>query len=130
MDALNTTDIRSKIGKYTLLGEIGRGATSRVHRGKDLFAGREVAIKIVRPEPGVDETARRRLRRAFLTEASMVGKLNHPHIIELYDADLFDDFVMRKAFARFKFVLMSSYDVGNLCDGGRFQETVSALERY
>ncbi len=92
MDALNTTDIRSKIGKYTLLGEIGRGATSRVHRGKDLFAERDVAIKIVRPEPGVDESARRRLRRAFLTEASMVGKLNHPHIIELYDADLFDDF--------------------------------------
>lgn len=92
MDTRNTTDIRSKVGKYTLLGEIGRGATSRVYRGKDPFAGREVAIKIVRPEPGVDETARRRLRKAFLTEASMVGKLNHPHIIEIYDADLLDDF--------------------------------------
>ena len=42
--------------------------------------------------PGVDTDLRRRFRKVFLNEASLVGKLIHPHIMAIYDADATDDF--------------------------------------
>ena len=38
-----------KIGKYSLIHEIGRGATATVYLGHDPFAQRDVAIKIATP---------------------------------------------------------------------------------
>ena len=80
----------SKIGKYPVIREIGRGATSRVYLGRDPFANRDVAIKLVSYEAGVDTDLRRRFRKVFMNEASLVGKLIHPHIMAIYDADVAD----------------------------------------
>ena len=80
----------SKIGKYPVIREIGRGATSRVYLGRDPFANRDVAIKLVSNEAGVDTDLRRRFRKVFMNEASLVGKLIHPHIMAIYDADVAD----------------------------------------
>jgi len=85
-------DIPPKIGKYPVVREIGRGATSRVFLGQDPFANREVAIKMVSESPGVDTDLRRRVRKVFLNEASLVGKLIHPHIMAIYDADAAEKF--------------------------------------
>ena len=74
------------IGKYNVLEEIGRGATSVVYRGLDPFANREVAIKVFDPAGFTSEEQRRKVEKMFLTEAAMVGKLNHPHIVSIYDA--------------------------------------------
>jgi len=74
------------IGKYSVTEEIGRGATSVVYRGLDLFASREVAIKLFNPAGFPGEEQRRKFEKMFLTEAAMVGKLNHPHIVAIYDA--------------------------------------------
>jgi serine/threonine protein kinase len=82
----------AKIGKYPVVREIGRGATSRVYLGHDPFANRDVAIKLVSAEAGVATDLRRRFRKVFLNEASLVGKLIHPHIMAIYDADVADDF--------------------------------------
>jgi serine/threonine protein kinase len=82
----------SKIGKYPVIREIGRGGTSRVYLGRDPFANREVAIKLVSAADGVDTDLRRRFRKVFLNEASLVGKLLHPHIMAIYDADAADDY--------------------------------------
>jgi serine/threonine protein kinase len=81
-------DLPSKIGKYPVTREVGRGATSRVFLGRDPFADRDVAIKLVSEAPGVDTDLRRRFRKVFLNEASLVGKLIHPHIMAIYDADV------------------------------------------
>ncbi len=81
-----------KIGKYPVMREIGRGGTSRVYLGRDPFANRQVAIKLVRAADGVDTDLRRRFHKVFLNEASLVGKLTHPHIMSIYDADVLDDF--------------------------------------
>jgi len=82
----------SKIGKYPVIREIGRGGTSRVYLGRDPFANRDVAIKLVSAAVGVDSDLRRRYHKVFLNEASLVGKLIHPHIMAIYDADASDDF--------------------------------------
>ena len=39
-----------RIGKYELVRELGRGATSAVYLADDPFAGRQVAVKVVKPE--------------------------------------------------------------------------------
>jgi serine/threonine protein kinase len=82
--------IPSKIGKYPVIREIGRGATSRVYLGRDPFANRDVAIKLVSYETGVNTDLQRRFRKVFINEASLVGKLIHPHIMAIYDADVAD----------------------------------------
>ncbi|HEY7761216.1 MAG TPA: protein kinase, partial [Burkholderiales bacterium] len=75
-----------KIGKYPVLREIGRGATSVVYLGRDPFANRDVAIKVVRNQSPSDADLQRRFRKVFLNEAALVGKLFHPHILAIYDA--------------------------------------------
>ena len=84
--------VPSKIGKYPVTREIGRGGTSRVYLGRDPFANRDVAIKVVSAAEGVDSDLRRRFHKVFLNEASLVGKLIHPHIMAIYDADAFDEY--------------------------------------
>lgn len=75
-----------KIGKYRVLGELGRGATSCVYLAEDAFHGREVAIKVVHIGRSGDTDLRRRYKRVFLNESALAGKLNHPHIVSIYDA--------------------------------------------
>ena len=81
-----------KIGKYPVTREIARGGTSRVYLGRDPFANRDVAIKVVSAADGIDTDLRRRFHKVFLNEASLVGKLIHPHIMAIYDADAFDEY--------------------------------------
>jgi len=75
-----------KIGKYEILKELGRGATSVVYKAYDPFQDREVAVKAVYPEVLGDDEHGRRYRKLFVTEASLAGKLAHPHIVAIYDA--------------------------------------------
>ena len=75
-----------KIGKYEIVKELAKGATSAVFLANDTFAGRQVAIKLVNSEALRDKQKGRRYKKLFLTEASLVGKLSHPHIVAIYDA--------------------------------------------
>ena len=75
-----------KIGKYQLLSELGKGATSAVFLAVDSFANRKVAIKVVQRDVLGDREHGKRFRKLFLTEASLAGKLSHPHIAAIYDA--------------------------------------------
>ncbi|MGA0114095.1 MAG: serine/threonine-protein kinase [Burkholderiales bacterium] len=75
-----------KIGKYEIIKELGRGATSVVYKAYDPFQDRVVAIKVVFPEALGDAEHGRRYRKVFVTEASLAGKLAHPHIVAIYDA--------------------------------------------
>ena len=75
-----------KLGKYDIIRPLGQGATSTVYLGCDPFTQREVAIKVATPEALVDPERGKLYSRLFLNEASLVGKLNHPHIVQIYDA--------------------------------------------
>ncbi len=75
-----------KIGKYEIIRELGKGATSVVYEALDPFVNRHVAMKVVFAEALGDKEHGRRYRKLFLTEASLAGKLSHPHIVSIYDA--------------------------------------------
>ena len=66
---------------YELREEVGSGAFGVVHRAYQPSVGREVAIKIVRPEYANDPQFIRR----FEVEAQLVARLEHPHIVPLHD---------------------------------------------
>jgi len=83
--------LMQKIGKYEVIKEIGRGATSAVYQAYDPFQNRQVAIKLLFPETLVDKDHGKRYRKLFVTEASLAGKLSHPHIVGIYDAVAGDD---------------------------------------
>ncbi len=69
--------IPARVGRYELLGEVGKGANSSVHRGRDLDTGRLVAVKLLNPEAADDPLAFRRFEQEFLTSR----RLNDPHIV-------------------------------------------------
>ncbi|WP_374339177.1 protein kinase [Methyloversatilis sp.] len=77
------------LGKYRILRLLGEGATSKVFLAHDPFGKREVAIKII-ARGGDDSSAagksERYQRKFFIAEASLAGKLTHPHIVQIYDA--------------------------------------------
>jgi serine/threonine protein kinase len=75
-----------KIGKYEVIGELGKGATSCVYEALDPFVNRRVAIKVVFAEALGDKEHGKRYKKLFVTEASLAGKLSHPHIVSIYDA--------------------------------------------
>ena len=75
-----------RIGKYELRGKLGEGATSTVYLGFDPFAQREVAVKVIFPEVLKDREKGGQYRRMLINEASLAGKLVHPHIVQIFDA--------------------------------------------
>ena len=81
-----------QIDKYTVIRMLGEGATSEVFLCHDPFHDREVAVKIVRGDrlKGGDEDGKL-ARKLFITEASLAGKLDHPHIVQIHDAVVGED---------------------------------------
>ena len=79
-------ELQEQLGKYPLLREIGSGATSSVYLARDPFSGRDVAIKVFLFDRDADPQDERLKHKAFVAEASLAGRLNHPHIVEIYDA--------------------------------------------
>jgi len=80
----------AKFGKYELIKELGKGASSTVYLARDSFADRLVAIKLLNLELMEEEEARQ-FKKLFLTEASLAGKVEHPYIAAIYDAVITDE---------------------------------------
>ncbi len=80
-----------RIGKYELKGQLGEGASGTVHLATDTFSGSEVALKVINPAIFRDPEFGEVLREQFLNEASLAGKLNHPHIVAILDAVVTED---------------------------------------
>ncbi len=80
-----------RIGKYEIRSKLGEGATSIVYLGYDPFAKREVAVKAIFPEVLRDKERGKLYRNLLMTEASLAGKLVHPHIVQIFDAVLGED---------------------------------------
>jgi serine/threonine-protein kinase len=81
-----------KIGKYEIQGELGRGTCGIVYKAFDPFVQREVAIKAAVNERRDEAGQPRQEQRDFFAEAHAAGKLQHPHIIALYDAGVQGDY--------------------------------------
>ncbi|HTY99610.1 MAG TPA: protein kinase, partial [Rhodocyclaceae bacterium] len=75
-----------RLDKYELKRELGRGATATVWLAHDPFADRDVAIKAIDASAFANGERGQIARKLFITEASLAGKLQHPHIVQIYDA--------------------------------------------
>jgi len=78
--------VPERIGKYRVLRRLGEGATSEVFLAEDEFHQRQVAIKRVRAADAGDSVDNHYRERFFALEASLVGKLQHPNVVQIYDA--------------------------------------------
>jgi len=80
-------------GRYTLMGEQGRGGIGRILIAFDQHIGREIAVKELLPDPGCSGTppSDSPLRQTgaatarFLREARITGQLEHPGIVPVYE---------------------------------------------
>ena len=72
-----------RIGRYKILGELGRGAMGVVYKAEDPNLDRIVALKTIVLDE--DAEGRKEYEKRFLLEAKAAGKLNHPNIVTAYD---------------------------------------------
>ena len=77
----------SKIGRYEVEHEIGRGAMGRVYAARDPRLRRRVAVKVHALPQGLSEAQEQEFRARFLREAQAAALLSHPGIVTVYDAD-------------------------------------------
>ena len=79
------------IGKYEIVKELGRGATSTVYLAIDSFNNQQVALKLFNSDSNHNSSIARVFRKLLVTEAALAGKLSHPHIVKVYDAVIDDE---------------------------------------
>jgi Protein kinase domain/PEGA domain len=75
------TRTRPRIGRFLITGRIGRGGMGMVYRGVDENLEREVAVKTLVGEGGLDRESRQRFER----EAKAAAHLQHPNIVTVYE---------------------------------------------
>ena len=73
------------IGRYRIIGELGRGAMGVVYKAQDPAIGRMIAVKTIRLGELTEENERERLRERLFREAQSAGILSHPGIVTIYD---------------------------------------------
>ena len=67
--------------RYDIQDELGEGGMATVYRATDLKHGRQVALKVLKPEVGASLGTER-----FLREIEIAANLSHPHILPLFDS--------------------------------------------
>jgi eukaryotic-like serine/threonine-protein kinase len=77
----------TKIGRYTILGLLGKGGFGEVFQAFDDDLNRPVAIKVPRPE----RVSQPKDVEAYLNEARILASLDHPHIVPVYAVGRTDD---------------------------------------
>ena len=78
--------VPSRLGRYQLVDEIGKGAMGIVYRARDPMINREVALKVIPLAAEFEGDELEDARTKFFREAEMAGRLSHPHIVTIYDA--------------------------------------------
>ena len=72
---------RTRVGRFTLLREVGRGGFATVHEAVDARLHRRVALKIAHAEPALAP----RLHRRFMREAELAARVVHPHVVTIHE---------------------------------------------
>ena len=79
----------ASIGRYVVLGLVGRGGMGEVYAAYDPELDRKVAIKLLRVRGSQAEADEGRSR--LLREAQAIAKLSHPNVVVVYDVGAFED---------------------------------------
>jgi predicted Ser/Thr protein kinase len=73
------------VGKYRILGILGKGGMGIVYKGLDPDIERDVAVKTIRFDTSPDGPAKEEMLNRVIREAKAAGHLTHPNIITIYD---------------------------------------------
>ena len=113
----------TQLGRYRILGELGRGAMGVVYRAEDPVLDRQLAIKTVFVP--ADDADRSEYEARFTQEARAAGKLGHPGIVTIYDVG------REGAMVYMAMELLEGVDLGAQAAARRFSvpEAVSIAER-
>ena len=95
--------VGQKLGKYEITELLGQGGMATVYKGYQREMDRYVAIKVLPPHPGQNSQFVERFR----LEARTIARLQHPHILPLYDYGDEDDIL---------YLVMAYVDGGSLSD--------------
>ena len=79
-----TPERPAQVGKYDIVGELGRGGMGVVYKGHDPVIKRDVALKVIRKRDLDPSDAEQALER-FKREARAAGNLHHPNIVAIYE---------------------------------------------
>ncbi len=104
-----------KIGKYKIIGELGKGAMGIVYKGIDPDINREVAIKLIRFDMVSEDSEKEDAARRFIREAQSAGNLEHPNIITIYEVGREDN---------------QTFIVMQYVDGESVKQAISAGKRF
>jgi len=74
-----------KIGRYVILRTLGRGAMGVVYLARDPQIERELALKTIRFDDAEKSFSADEAKARFLKEAKISGRLQHPHIVTVFD---------------------------------------------
>jgi eukaryotic-like serine/threonine-protein kinase len=80
----------NKLGRYDIIRVLGKGAMGLVYEARDPNLDRRVAIKTIKVE-NLSEEAAAEYGARFRTEARSAARLQHPHIVSVYDSDRHGD---------------------------------------
>ena len=111
----------ASVGRYRILGEIGRGAMGAVYRAEDPKLGRTVAVKMISAAVASGED-RAEVAARFEREARVAARLLHPNVVAVYDAGSEGDSL---------YLVMECVDgdtLGHRLARGQFPSTAQALE--
>jgi serine/threonine protein kinase/tetratricopeptide (TPR) repeat protein len=80
----------ANIGRYVVLGLVGRGGMGEVYAAYDHELDRKVAVKLLRVKPG-NGVSLAEGRQRTLREAQAIARLSHPNVVVVYDVGTFED---------------------------------------
>jgi serine/threonine protein kinase len=86
--ALPTLPRGATIGRYVVLGLVGRGGMGEVYAAYDPELDRKVAVKLLRVKPG-NGVSRHEGRQRTLREAQAITRLSHPNVVVVFDVGTF-----------------------------------------
>jgi hypothetical protein len=85
MAAHSGAEAPQSFGRFRVIRPLGRGGMGMVYLAEDPIIGRQVAIKVVRAEAGLDDAEIHELQTRFEREFQSAGTLSHPNIVTVFD---------------------------------------------
>ncbi|HEX3693775.1 MAG TPA: serine/threonine-protein kinase [Polyangia bacterium] len=112
----------SSIGRYVVLGLVGKGAMGEVYAAYDPELDRKVAVKLLRVRPG-NGVSLSEGRTRTLREAQAIAKLSHPNVVVVFDAGTFHD----EVFIAMEFVEGNTVSYWLQAEKRRWQEVLKVF---
>jgi eukaryotic-like serine/threonine-protein kinase len=81
----SSVNARSMVGRYKIIGQIGKGSMGLVYKAQDPKINRLVAIKTIRFSDEFEEDVIKEIKERFFMEAEIAGKLSHQAIVTIHD---------------------------------------------